>query len=82
MCEYSTHVGDLYVEVNKVGGGTVGRRYEGDWVITVREGDTVVLNDVITTGTPKVHAEVAEMAPEFIEDAEDQYWAYFDAERD
>ena len=79
MPEYSTINDGLYIEVDKVGGGTVGRRYEGDWQVTAKDGDTVILYDVISTGTPKSHAEVAQMAPEFIEDAADQYWQYFDA---
>jgi hypothetical protein len=56
------------IEINKRGGGTLGRKYDGDWdvVIYSRHGEAV-LDDVIKTGTPKTHAEVDTLAFEFLD---------------
>lgn len=67
MSEYTTTEGLLVITVDKIGGGTVGRSYDGDWEVTVSEPAMMVLDDVITTGTPKTHREVAELATEFAE---------------
>lgn len=64
--EYTTHIDGLRVQVDKVGGGTLGRAYEGRWSVTVQSGPIYVYdNDELTTGMPKTHAQVAEMAAEF-----------------
>lgn len=64
--EYSRFVYGLRVQVDKVGGGTVGKAYEGRWSVTVENGPMYVYdNDELITGTPKTHAEVARMAADF-----------------
>jgi len=61
--EYMAAIGGLHISVNKDGGGTLGRAYEGNWTITVRNGPEYVYdNDTLHTGTPKTHAEVARTA--------------------
>ena len=53
------------IEVNKWGGGTLGRRYDGKWYVVVRDRKgNVALDDVLDTGTPKTHAEAAALAVE------------------
>lgn len=70
--EYSTTAGGMRIAVDKVGGGTLDRTYEGDWTVTVMNGPTYVYdNETLTTGTPKAHAEVARMAFEFASEAID-----------
>lgn len=54
------------VSVTKVGGGTLGQTYDGEWTVTVlRDGVTVCDQEVMRTGTPKTHHEIAEMAVDF-----------------
>lgn len=71
MSEYTTVRGSRVIRVNKVGGGTLGHRYAGDWEVTVTDSGTVVLDDVITTGTPKFYCEVADLAEEFSDDLDE-----------
>jgi hypothetical protein len=55
-----------YVSVSKVGGGTRGKAYEGDWTVTlVRNGAVIFDQEILRTGTPKMHHEVAEMAVDY-----------------
>lgn len=63
------------VYVDKVGGGTVGRRYGGLWdvVIVGGNGDVVwstgeLSKDKLHTGTPKTHAEAGVLAMDFYQD--------------
>lgn len=64
--EYTTHIDGLRIQVDKVGGGTLGRAYEGRWSVIVESGPIYVYyNDELTTGTPKTHAQVAQMAADF-----------------
>lgn len=71
--EYRARNGDgsLTLALDKTGGGTLGRRYTGDWkaVVTDTEGRIVVDGD-LGTGTPKNHNEVAEMVWEFVAEGE------------
>lgn len=54
------------VSVDKVGGGTRGKAYDGDWTVTLlRNGRVIFDAERLTTGTPKMHHEVAEMAVDF-----------------
>lgn len=71
MREFSTIDGEYVIRVDKVGGGTVGRAYTGDWEVTVSRSATVIMDDVITTGFPSTHRSVASIALEFLEDDED-----------
>lgn len=64
--EYVTSVMGYWVHVTKEGGGTLGKRYEGDWTVSVIDGDVFLLdNEILYTGTPKNHEEVAEMAYDY-----------------
>lgn len=64
--EYTTTVDGMRVQVDKVGGGTVGRAYEGRWSVTVHNGPVLAYDsEELTTGAPKTHAQVAFIAAEF-----------------
>lgn len=56
------------IEISKAGGGTLGRRYDGYWDVVIydRRGG-IAMDDKITTGTPKTHAEMEEIAFDFLE---------------
>lgn len=64
--EYSTHINGLYIEINKDGGGTVGKDYTGTWSVTVKNGPVYIYDDdSLSTSTPRNHAWVADMAAAF-----------------
>ncbi|MGN6128515.1 MAG: hypothetical protein ACTHON_18305 [Humibacter sp.] len=64
--EYADTLYGLNITVDKVGGGTLGRAYTGDWTVTVMNGPVYeVDNETLSTGTPKMHAQVARLAYEF-----------------
>jgi hypothetical protein len=64
--EYATTIYGWPVSVDKIGGGTLGRAYGGDWTATVMNGPVYVMdNEILSTGTPKTHAQVARLAYEF-----------------
>jgi hypothetical protein len=66
MSEYKTTIHGWPVEVDKDGGGTLGRSYEGTWTVTVMNGPVYVVDrEELRTGTPKTHVQVARMAFEF-----------------
>lgn len=57
------------IHVSKVGGGTVGRAYDGKWeyavlLRNVRSVRVAAYGQDVNTGTPKTHAEVARMIEE------------------
>ena len=52
--------------VDKDGGGTLGRAYDGTWTVSVMNGPEYVMDrEELRTGTPKTHRQVARMAVEF-----------------
>lgn len=55
---------DYEIAIEKVGGGTVGRSYEGYWHWLVLGTDDI---QEMFTGTPKTHAEAAEIAADFLD---------------
>ena len=66
MSEYSTIVNGLKISVDKNGGGTVGRKYDGLWTVTVKQGKVRIFDrEELSTGTPKTHAQAARLAYEF-----------------
>jgi hypothetical protein len=66
MPEYCTTILGWLVAVDKNGGGTLGRAYDGTWTVSVMNGPRYVLDgQELRTGTPKTHAEVARLAYEF-----------------
>lgn len=65
--EFTTEIDDLRVTVNKVGGGTVGRKYTGDWTERVERLDgSFVSEGVFTSGTPWTHEMVAMEVAEYV----------------
>lgn len=61
-----THV---MVEISAVGGGTVGKRYQGYWSYRITQnGKVVAEGDGLRTGTPKTHEEAARIAWGFQDD--------------
>ena len=58
--EFTTHTHGADVSVSKVGGGTVGKAYEGAWHYTIKVGDTVVAyGSNFTTVEKSKHEHVA-----------------------
>jgi len=59
--------GEHVIRTDKVGGGTVGQAYEGDWRVSVSHSANIIFDDIITTGVRKTHNQVAWMAFEYVE---------------
>jgi hypothetical protein len=62
--EYTTTTDNgLTVQIEKLGGGTVGNAYAGLWryIVTTASGTFVARGQDVATGMPHTHAEVAEM---------------------
>lgn len=54
------------VSVSKAGGGTRGRAYDGEWIVTVlRNGAVIFDQESMRTSVPKMHHEIAEMAVDY-----------------
>lgn len=71
MAEYSSNDFGLIIEVDKVGGGTLGKHYTGDWEVKISQNDTVLLDDVITvSGEAKTHVQMAASALDFVDDVD------------
>ena len=62
----STHLIKAHlIHIYKVGGGTIGRRYQGRWAYRINQnGQVVASGEDLTTGMPKTHVEVAALALE------------------
>jgi hypothetical protein len=61
-----THV---MVEISKAGGGTVGRRYIGDWTVRITQNGKVVCEDVMRVRTRNLtHEEAARAAYCFVDE--------------
>lgn len=62
----STHLINAHlVHIYKVGGGTIGRRYQGKWAYRINQNGKVVASGTdLHTGMPKTHDEVAVLALE------------------
>ena len=61
----------LVVRISKVGGGTLGKAYDGRWMYRVkRVGDRRILaeGDDLRTGTPKTHQQVVGIVLDFLDD--------------
>lgn len=64
--EYTTTIRGFKVTVDKDGGGTLGRAYDGTWTVSVMNGDVFEIdNEELHTGIAKTHAQVARLAAEF-----------------
>ena len=65
-------LGDLYVRISKVGGGTQGRRYAGAWHYRVESRDssaTLAEGSDLYTGSLRSHHEAATEVVAFLEDS-------------
>jgi hypothetical protein len=62
-----THV---MVEISKAGGGTIGRRYTGDWSVRITQNGKVVCEDVMRVRSRNLtHEEAARKAYCFVDEA-------------
>lgn len=60
---------DAVVDVYKVGGGTLGESYSGDWGYRVRRGGRVEISgEDLRTGMPRDHRQTARLVLGFIDD--------------
>lgn len=57
--------GRLNVEVDKVGGGTVGKAYSGDWNVYIERFGYGVFDATISTGRACTHADLVGIAIDF-----------------
>ena len=61
---HPTH-GLLLFEVDKMGGGTVGVAYTGDWFVRIVKDGVLIYECVIGTGKPAKHWDLMSIALEF-----------------
>ena len=66
---------EIIISVSKVGGGTLGKSYKGSWEyrVSIRglpEYVPPMLGDDLTTGTPKTHAQVAQIIAGYLSSGE------------
>lgn len=67
-----THV---MVEITKAGGGTVGRRYSGDWKVRITQKGKVICDDVMRyNARPLTHEEAAREAMCFVDEKYAATW--------
>ena len=65
--EYVTVIDGTVIEIEKLGGGTLGRAYSGTWRCQYTPpGDVPHFTQDLTTGTPKTHAQAAVLLAEFL----------------
>lgn len=58
--EYENDIDGHFVRVYKIGGGTPGRRYSGNWAYEVSIAGAVIISGTdFTTGWPYTHHEVS-----------------------
>jgi len=69
--EYVQDFGTFFVCVNKLGGGTLGKSYDGGWWVVLMDSDALVRIEQfpVNTGMPHTHEWVAEWV------AEDKDWS-------
>lgn len=68
-----THV---MVEISKVGGGTIGRRYTGDWQVRITQKNRVICEDIMrVTARTLTHEEAARQALCFVDPEYDASYA-------
>lgn len=57
------------IEIEKLGGGTVGKAYAGMWrYVVTADGYEMTRGQDFNTGTPKTHKEAARMLLDFLSD--------------
>lgn len=61
----------VVVRISKMGGGTLGRRYDGRWLYRVSPVNNprkvLMEGDDLNTGTPKTHQDVVQILLDFID---------------
>lgn len=68
-----THV---MAEISKVGGGTVGRRYSGDWEVRITRKGKVICDDILRyNARPLTHEEAAREAMCFVDEEYAETWS-------
>lgn len=62
-----TTEGTVTVQIHKIGGGTLGRAYDGYWGYRLSRGgdQTIAAGGDLRTGMPKTHEEVVAIALDF-----------------
>ena len=65
--EYTATDAGLTIQVEKLGGGTLGRAYTGSWryVVIDATGTELGRGQDFTTGTPQTHAEAAALIADY-----------------
>lgn len=60
----------LHVQLEKLGGGTLGRTYTGNWryIITTADGIELARGQDLTTPLPRTHAQAAVIALDYFTD--------------
>lgn len=73
--EYTAMVDNMRVviEVEKLGGGTLGRAYAGTWRyrVTYRESGAEIFGQDLHTGTPKYHSQIPGIVWDFLNSDDD-----------
>lgn len=68
LTEFTHLTQSTMIDIYKIGGGTIGRSYIGDWAYRVRQYGKVIHSGTdLHTGMPKNHQQVAELASQFHE---------------
>lgn len=66
--EYSAWHDGMWVQLAKVGGGTLGKAYDGNWIYRVAVSPShTEEGDDFATGTPKTHVNAARELAELLE---------------
>lgn len=67
--EYTVDVGDVTIQIEKLGGGTLGEAYSGTWRYIVTDnstGEEVARGQDMMTPMPATHARAAELIYSFL----------------
>lgn len=70
--EYTETINGVWITVDKIGGGTLGRSYDGDWTVSAGftdfEGERIYDAETLRTGTAKSHKQVAKITATYVAD--------------
>jgi hypothetical protein len=66
--EFSTVIDGWIIEIEKLGGGTIGKSYDGHWryIVTNAFGEEITRGQDLWTGTPKTHGDMASTLWDFL----------------
>lgn len=69
LIKHSARIDDAVVDIYKVGGGTLGKAYIGQWGYRIaRQDQETVQGQQLSTGLPYTHQEAAVLAVRLTED--------------